>query len=68
MNMFTNRSRGLTIALVAGALTFFGASGAVAKSPDRPAKGFAPGCLAMISAAPPGLYAPPQECQDGPVS
>lgn len=66
--MLSSRSRGLTIALVVGALTLIGASGATAKAPDRPAKGIAPGCLAVVGAAPPGLYAPPQECKDGPIS
>jgi hypothetical protein len=66
--MLSSRSRGLTIALVAGALTLMGASGATAKAPDRPQKGIAPGCLAVVEAAPPGLHAPPQECQEGPIS
>jgi hypothetical protein len=57
--MLSRRSRGLTIALVAGALTLLGASGATAKVPDEPQKGFAPLCL---------LGAPPQECTEGPIS
>ncbi len=65
--MLTSRSRGLTIALVAGALTFFGASGAIAKTPDEPQKGFAPAC-ALPQGTAPGYYAPPQECTDGPIS
>ena len=65
--MLTSRSRGLTIALVAGALTFFGASAATAKVPDEPQKGLAPGC-ALPQGTMAGYYAPPQECTDGPVS
>ena len=57
--MLSRRSRGLTIALVAGALTLFAASGATAKVPDEPQKGFAPMCL---------LGAPPAECEEGPIS
>jgi len=57
--MLCSRSRGLTIALVAGALTLLGASSATAKVPDRPQKGIAPLCL---------LGAPASECKDGPVS
>jgi hypothetical protein len=57
--MLSSRSRGLTIALVAGALTLLGASGATAKVPDRPQKGIAPLCL---------LGAPAVECKEGPVS
>jgi hypothetical protein len=57
--MLIRRSRGLTIALVAGALTLLGASGASAKVPDRPQKGIAPYCL---------LGVPAVECKDGPVS
>ncbi len=63
----TSRTRGFTIALVAGALTFFGAGGAIAMSPDEPQKGFAPGC-ALPQGTMPGIYAPPQECSDGPLS
>ena len=54
--MLRSRSRGLTIALVAAALTMVGVT---AKVPDRPQKGIAPLCL---------LGAPAVECQDGPVS
>lgn len=57
--MLSSRSRGLTIALVAGALTLLGAGGASAKVPDRPQKGIAPLCL---------LGAPAAECKDGPIS
>jgi len=57
--MLSSRSRGLTIALVAGALTLLGAGGTTAKDPDRPQKGIAPLCL---------LGAPAVECKDGPVS
>jgi hypothetical protein len=57
--MLSSRSRGLTIALVAGALTLLGASGATAKAPDRPQKGIAPLCL---------LGAPAAECKEGPIS
>ena len=57
--MLSSRSRGLTIALVAAALTLVGASGATAKAPDEPQKGFAPICL---------LGAPPAECTEGPIS
>lgn len=57
--MLSSRSRGLTIALVVGALTLVGASGATAKAPDEPQKGFAPMCL---------LGAPPAECTEGPIS
>jgi hypothetical protein len=66
--MLTSRSRALTIALVTAALTLIGANGATAKAPDEPQKGIAPGCLFMIGALPPGLHAPPQECQEGAVS
>ena len=62
--MLSSRSRGLTIALVAGALTLLGASGATAKAPDQPQKGFAPLCI--TGAGPQGT--PPQECKDGPIS
>ena len=65
--MLTSRTRGFTIALVAGALSFFGASGAIARTPDEPQKGFAPGC-ALPQGTMAGIYAPPQECSDGPVS
>jgi len=65
--MLSSRSRGLTIALVAGALTLIGASGATAKAPDRPQKGFAPAC-ALPPGTAPGYYAPPQECTDGAIS
>jgi hypothetical protein len=54
--MLRSRSRGLTIALVAAALTMVGVT---AKVPDRPQKGIAPLCL---------LGAPAVECQDGPIS
>jgi len=56
-----------TVALVAGALTFIGAGGASARTPDQPQKGIAPGC-ALPQGTMPGIYAPPSECQDGPVS
>jgi hypothetical protein len=59
--MLTSRSRGLIIALVAGALTLIGAGGATAKAPDQPQKGIAPLCLV------PGR-APGVECTDGPIS
>lgn len=65
--MLTSRTRGFTVALVAGALTFFGAGAAVAKAPDKAQKGFAPGC-ALPQGTLPGIYAPPQECTEGPVS
>ncbi len=65
--MFTSRCRGIIVAFAAGVLTVVGASAATA-TPVRPEKGIATGCLAAVSAAPPGLYAPPQECTDGPVS
>jgi len=54
--MLISRTRGLTIALVAAALSIVGVS---ATAPDRPQKGVAPLCL---------LGAPPAECTDGPVS
>jgi hypothetical protein len=54
--MLSSRSRGLTIALVAAALSIVGVS---AKAPDQPQKGVAPLCL---------LGAPAVECEDGPVS
>jgi hypothetical protein len=54
--MLSSRTRGLTIALVAAALSIVGVS---AKAPDHPQKGIAPLCL---------LGAPPAECEDGPVS
>lgn len=56
--MLSSRSRGLTIALVAAALSIVGVS-ANASVPDEPQKGVAPLCL---------LGAPPAECEDGPVS
>ena len=59
--MLTSRSRGLIIALVAGALTLIGAGGATANAPDEPHKGIAPCCLI------PGRT-PPVECADGPIS
>ncbi|MGH9010560.1 MAG: hypothetical protein ACRDYF_12050, partial [Acidimicrobiia bacterium] len=62
--MLISRSRGLTIALVVGALTLIGASGASAQVPDEPQKGFAPLCI--TGAGPQGT--PPQECEDGPIS
>ena len=62
--MLSSRSRGLTIALVVGALTLIGASGASAQVPDEPQKGFAPLCI--TGAGPQGT--PPQECEDGPIS
>lgn len=65
--MLTSRTRGFTVALVAGALTFFGAGTALAKAPDRPQKGIAPGCT-LPQGTVPGLYAPPSECGEGPVS
>jgi hypothetical protein len=65
--MLTSRSRGFTIALVAGALTLLGAGGATAKAPDEPQKGLAPAC-ALPQGTAPGYYAPPQECTDGPIS
>lgn len=65
--MLTSRTRVFTIALVAGALSFFGAGGAMALSVDEPQKGVAPGC-ALPQGTMPGSYAPPQECTDGPVS
>ena len=65
--MLTSRTRGFTIAVVAGVLTFFGAGAAMAKAPDKPQKGIAPGC-ALPQGTMPGIYAPPQECSDGPVS
>lgn len=65
--MQTSRCRGLTIAFVAGVLTLIGANGAIAKVPDRPHKGIAPGCALPRDTAP-GFYAPPQECSDGPLS
>lgn len=65
--MLTSRTRGFTVALVAGALTFFGAGTAFAKAPDKVQKGVAPGC-ALPQGTAPGLYAPPQECQEGPIS
>ena len=54
--MLSSRTRGLTIALVAAALSIVGVS---AKAPDRPQKGIAPLCL---------LGAPASECTEGPVS
>lgn len=65
--MLTSRSRSFTIALFVGALTFFGAGTATARTPDEPQKGIAPGC-ALPQGTMPGIYAPPQECTDGPVS
>lgn len=65
--MLTSRTRGFTVALLAGALTFFGAGTAFAKAPDWPQKGIAPGC-ALPQGTVPGLYAPPSECGEGPVS
>lgn len=65
--MLTSRTRGFTIAFVAGALTFFGAATAIAKAPDKPQKGIAPAC-ALPQGTMPGIYAPPQECTDGPIS
>ncbi len=65
--MLTSRTRAFTIAVVAGALTFFGAGTAFAKAPDKAQKGIAPGC-ALPQGTMPGIYAPPQECTDGPVS
>ena len=65
--MFTIRSRAFTIAVVAGALSLFGAGAALAGGPDRVQKGIAPGC-ALPQGTMPGIYAPPQECQDGPLS
>ncbi len=65
--MLSTRSRGLTILLVAGALTLIGVNGAAAKTPDRPQKGIAPAC-ALPPGTAPGYYAPPQECTDGPIS
>lgn len=50
--MLISRTRGLTIALVAAALSIVGVSATV---PDRPQKGVAPLCL---------LGAPPAECTD----
>jgi hypothetical protein len=63
--MLSSRSRGLTIALVAGALTLVGASGATAIVPDEPQKGFAPLC---ITGAEPAKPVPPSECEEGPIS
>jgi hypothetical protein len=57
--MLSSRTRGLTIALVATALSIVGMSGVNAKVPDQPQKGIAPLCL---------LGAPAAECEDGPVS
>ena len=57
--MLKSRSRKLAMVLVAGALSFIGASGASARVPDRPQKGIAPLCL---------LGAPAVECKDGPIS
>lgn len=57
--MLSSRSRGLTIAFVAAALSIVGIGGASAKAPDQPQKGIAPLCL---------LGAPPAECEDGPIS
>ena len=54
--MLRSRTRGLTIALIAAALSIGGVS---AKVPDRPQKGIAPLCL---------LGAPAAECKDGPIS
>ena len=54
--MLRSRSRGLTIALVATALSIVGVS---AKVPDRPQKGIAPMCL---------LGVPQVECEEGPIS
>ena len=54
--MLRSRTRGLTIALLAAAVSIVGVS---AKVPDRPQKGFAPLCL---------LGAPPAECTEGPIS
>lgn len=54
--MLSSRTRGLTIALVAAALSIVGVS---AKAPDQPQKGIAPLCL---------LGAPPAECTEGPIS
>ena len=48
-------SRGLTIALVAAALSIVGVSAKI----DQPQKGIAPLCL---------LGAPAAECEDGPIS
>jgi hypothetical protein len=62
--MLSSRSRGLTIALVVGALTLIGANSATAKMSDRPQKGISPLCI--TGAGPQGT--PPQECKDGPVS
>ena len=64
--MLTSRTRGFTIALVVGALSFFGAGAAIA-TPDEPQKGVAPGC-ALPQGTMPGLYAPPSECGEGAVS
>lgn len=57
--MLSSRSRGLTIALVAAALSVVGIGGASAKAPEKPHKGIAPLCL---------LGAPAAECEDGPIS
>ena len=54
--MLRSRSRGLTVALLAAAVSIVGVS---AKAPDRPQKGVAPLCL---------LGAPKVECSDGPIS
>lgn len=61
--MLSSRSRGLTIALVAGALTLLGATGATAQV-DEPNKGVAPLCI--VPAGPGGT--PPSECTEGPIS
>ena len=65
--MLTSRTRGFTIALVAAALTFIGAGSATARTPDQPQKGIAPAC-ALPQGTMAGYYAPPAECQDGPLS
>ena len=65
--MLTSRTRVFTIALVAGALTFVGAGSAFARTPDEPQKGIAPAC-ALPQGTMAGYYAPPSECEDGPLS
>ena len=65
--MLTSRTRGFTIAVVAGALTFFGGGTAFAQAPDKVQKGVAPGC-ALPQGTMPGIYAPPSECSEGPIS
>jgi hypothetical protein len=65
--MFTSRSRAFAIAMVAGALSLFGTGAAIAGGPDEVQKGIAPGC-ALPQGTMPGIYAPPLECQEGPVS